>query len=249
MTVVLKLGGSVVTEKDAEETVDAAALDRAAAAVGDAWADGAVDRLVVVHGGGSFGHPRAAAHGVSRTEGTRDAGAVRDVHAAMRRLDDAVVAALADRGVPAVPVHPLSAAARDADDGLALDPTPVATLLGEGFVPVLHGDVVAHAGRGATVLSGDELVVHLAGALDAERVGMCSAVPGVLDADGAVVERVAAFDDVAGALGDAGATDVTGGMAGKVRALLSLDASAFVFDLDGLPAFLAGGEPGTRVDG
>ena len=249
MTVVLKLGGSVVTEKDAEETVDDAALDRAAGAVGVALADGAVDRLVVVHGGGSFGHPHAAARGVSRTEGTTDAAAVRAVHAAMGRLNDAVVARLADRGVPAVPVHPLSAAARNADGDLSLDPAPVATLLGEGFVPVLHGDVVAHAGRGATVLSGDELVAHLAGALGADRVGLCSAVPGVLDADGAVVERVRAVDEVADALGASDATDVTGGMAGKVRALLALDAPAFVFDLDGLSAFLAGGEPGTRVDG
>lgn len=245
MTVVLKLGGSVITVKEQEETVDEAALDRASAALADAG----IDRLVVVHGGGSFGHPRAEAYGISQTEPTRDADAVRDVHAAMRRLNDAVVDRLADRGVPAVPVHPLSAAARDADGDLSLATTPVATLLGEGFVPVLHGDVVVHAGRGATVLSGDEIVSHLARGLPADRVGLCSATPGVLDASGDVVERVTSYGDVAGALGGSGGTDVTGGMAGKVRALLDLERPSFIFDLDGLPAFLAGDEPGTRVDG
>jgi isopentenyl phosphate kinase len=239
---VLKLGGSVITEKDEPETVATDRLDRLAGAV--AAHEGP---LVVVHGGGSFGHPSASAHGVSTTDGSHDAAAVRGVHAAMQRLNDAVVAALADAGAPAVPVHPFSAAARDADGGLVLPADAVSTMLGEGFLPVLHGDVVAHAGAGVTVLSGDELVVSLAESLDADRVGLCSAVPGVLDADGAVVDRVESFDDVAAALGGSDATDVTGGMAGKVRELLALGAPAYVFDADGVAPFLGGESPGTRI--
>jgi len=73
-------------------------------------------------------------------------------------------------------------------------------------------------------------------------------VPGVLDADGDVVERVGSFADVADALGGSDATDVTGGMAGKVRALLALDATAFVFGLDDLAGFLAGRDVGTRIE-
>jgi isopentenyl phosphate kinase len=119
-------------------------------------------------------------------------------------------------------------------------------MLAESFVPVLHGDVVATANEGVTVLSGDEVVARVARDLDADRVGLCSTVPGVLDADDRVVERVSSLDDVA--LGESAATDVTGGMAGKVRALLALDAPAHVFDLDGLSAFLAGEAPGTVVD-
>jgi isopentenyl phosphate kinase len=69
----------------------------------------------------------------------------------------------------------------------------------------------------------------------------------VLDGSGAVIDRVESFEDVAAALGGSGETDVTGGMAAKVRALLDLDAPANVFDLDGLAAFLGGGDPGTRV--
>ncbi|MFB6068380.1 MAG: isopentenyl phosphate kinase [Halobacterium sp.] len=249
MTVVLKLGGSVVTEKDRPETVADDRLADLAAAVGDAVVgDGASD-LVVVHGGGSFGHPHAAEHGVSSTEGTRDAAAVRDVAGAMEALNDAVVDALADAGVPAVPVHPFSAGHRTGDGTLRLPQDGVAAMLAEGFVPVLHGDVVTHAGEGATIVSGDELVVHLAVGLDADRVGLCSTVPGVLDEDGDVVPRISAFEDVADALGESDATDVTGGMSGKVRALLDLGSPAFVFGPGGLRAFLAGEDAGTRIDG
>ncbi|AUV82365.1 acetylglutamate kinase [Salinigranum rubrum] len=245
MTTVLKLGGSVVTEKDNPEQVDEVSLARTT----DAVAGSEVERLVVVHGGGSFGHYHAATHGVTTTQGTHDSGAVADVHGAMKTLNRRVVDALLARDVPAVPVHPLSLGARDAEGDLTLPAGSVRTLLDEGFVPVLHGDLVAHRGKGTTVVSGDELVTSLAGSLDAERVGMCSTVPGVLDAEGEVIPHIGAFEDAAAALGGSDATDVTGGMAAKVRSLLSLGAPAFVFGPDGLGAFLAGEEAGTRIDG
>jgi len=242
VTAVLKLGGSGVTEKDDPETVD----DEALAAAADAVA-GSTDDLVVVHGGGSFGHHHAAEYGVSTTAGTHDVAGVQAIHGAMKRLNDAVVAALTERGVPAVPVHPFSAASRDADGSLSLPTEQVRTLLAEDFVPVLHGDLVAHRGEGATVCSGDELVVELAPAVDADRVGVCSTVPGVLDEADEVIDRITAFEDVAAVLGGSDATDVSGGMAGKVRALLSLSSPAHVFGPDALPEFVAGGEPGTTV--
>ncbi|MFB6117755.1 isopentenyl phosphate kinase [Halosegnis sp.] len=241
--VVLKLGGSVVTEKSTPETIAHDQLETLAADV--AAFDGS---LVVIHGGGSFGHHHASAHGVSRTEGTRDAAAVRAVTGAMRELNDAVVGALAAAGTPAVPVHPFSVASRDDEGTLSLPTGAVAGMLTAGFVPVLHGDLVVHAGEGATVLSGDELVTELARRLDAARVGVCSGVPGVLDEAGDVVERIDSYEEVAAALGGSDATDVTGGMASKVRELLALSAPAYVFDADGVGPFLAGESPGTRIN-
>jgi isopentenyl phosphate kinase len=246
MTVVLKLGGSVITEKDEPETVDQAALSAAVTAIVESAVG---DDIVIVHGGGSFGHHHAAEYGVSTTEGTRDVAGVQAIHGAMKRLNETVVDALTERGVPAVPVHPLSAAARDAGGKLDLPTGQVRTLLGEGFVPVLHGDVIAHTGEGVTVLSGDELIVELAAATGADRVGVCSTVPGVLDESGDVIDRIDAFADVATALGASDATDVSGGMAGKVRALLAMGAPALVFGPDALAEFLDGGSPGTTVAG
>ena len=244
MTTVLKLGGSVITHKGERESIDEDALDRAAAAVAAAPED-----LVVVHGGGSFGHPVADAHGISPSEGTQDAAAALDVHDTMALLSDAVVARIQNHGGAALPVHPLSAAVRDETGDLALGTAPVEAMLAEGFLPVLHGDVVVQTGVGVTIVSGDELVVALAEALSADRVGLCSAVPGVLDGRGDVVPRIDDFQAVADALGGSDATDVTGGMAAKVRALLALDAPASVFGLDHLEAFLEGGSPGTLVCG
>lgn len=242
MTTVLKLGGSVITRKDRPETVDPAALDRVAASVAKI-----PGRTVVVHGGGSFGHHHAAEHGVSSTEGTRDDEGIRAIHGAMTELNGVVVERLADAGVPAVPVHPFSSAGRRADGTLRLATDPIGAMLREGFVPVLHGDTVVHEGAGATIVSGDELVVTLANALDADRVGVCSSVPGVYDSDGNVVGRIECFGDIENAVAGSDATDVTGGMAGKVRELLELDVPAYVFDADGLETFAGGGKPGTEI--
>jgi isopentenyl phosphate kinase len=251
MVTVLKLGGSVITDKDRPETVDEDALGEAAAAIGAAIAgehgEDALSDLVVVHGGGSFGHHHASAHGVSDTAGTHDAAAVAAIHGAMRRLNDAVLDALHDEGVAAVPVHPLSAGHRDNGGSLTLPTGQVETLLAEGFTPVLHGDLVAHAGNGATVVSGDELVVAVAEALDATRLGLCSTVPGVLDEEGEVVAAIDSMAAVRDVLGESDSTDVTGGMAGKVRSLLDQPVPASIFDLDSLPAFLRGESPGTTV--
>lgn len=241
-TLVVKLGGSVVTKKDEPETVDRDALAATARALAEF--DGS---LVVVHGGGSFGHHHAAEHGVSTTAGTRDASGALAIHGAMAELNRVVVDALQDEGVSALPVHPLSAASRDLEGRLSLPTDQVGRMLDEGFVPVLHGDVVTHEGEGVTVLSGDELVVELAPAVAADRVGVCSTVPGVLD-DDAVVDRIESFDDVADVLGASDSTDVTGGMAGKIRALLELGVPAQVFGPGAIAAFVDGESPGTTVD-
>jgi isopentenyl phosphate kinase len=240
--IVLKLGGSVITDKDDPESVDGDALERAAASIADV-----PEPLILVHGGGSFGHPPAQRYGVSSTTGTTDATAIREIHAAMGRLNDAVMTSLARAGAPALPVHPLSAANRDRAADLSLPHGQVETMLGEGFLPVLHGDVVAHAGSGATVLSGDEVVVALGEGLDVDRVGICSAVPGVLDDRGRVIDVIESYDEVAELLGDSASTDVTGGMAGKVELLADLDLPAQVFGLEDLEAFFGGNTPGTSI--
>lgn len=252
---ILKLGGSVVTDKDERETVDMQTLPQVARAIGAATDRQATEgserqgraSIVVVHGAGSFGHHYAAKHDVSRTRATRDVEAIREIHDSMGRLNKAVLDFLGDAGVDAVPVRPFSASHRTPDADLHLYTDHVDAMLDEGFVPVLHGDIITHAGNGATILSGDEIVTELAAQLSATRVGLCSTVPGVLDDEDEVIGEIEAIDDVAAYLGESESTDVTGGMAAKVETLLDLDVPASIFGPDDLQAFLAGESVGTLV--
>ncbi len=245
MVTILKLGGSIITDKDQPETVDQVALDRASEAISQFLDTGG--NLVVVHGGGSFGHPYADKYDVSMTEGTDDAAALLEIHQAMGELTARVLESLHDQSVPALPVRPLSVAHRSANGDIEFPTAQIGTMLGEGFTPVINGDVVVHEGQGGTVLGGDGLVVTLADALDATQVGLCSSVPGVLDDDGVVIPEIVSYDDVADVLGGSESTDVTGGMAGKIRQLLALDMPASVFDLESLETFFETGSAGTVV--
>jgi isopentenyl phosphate kinase len=232
--VILKIGGSVLTDKDDEETVSDSFED-----ILGAVARSAPEDLVLVHGAGSFGHPHAASHGID--DETPSRGGAYETHAAVVRLNRRVVETLNDHGVDAFPVHPSSFAWRD--DGTGVSTGGVDRLRSAGFLPVVHGDVVADSRGGVSVLSGDEIAVELADT--DETVGMCTSAGGVLDEEGNRLERVSTVEQIT-ELGD-GTTDVTGGIRGKVERLLSVPSGGRVFGAEEIDAYLAGDDVGTLV--
>lgn len=221
MVQLVKLGGSVLTDKRGEPAVRTDDLARLAKEIA-----GVDDEIVVVHGAGSFGHPLAKEfrlkHGLRR-EGAVEAMA--EVHADVRRLDLAVLDALREAGLPAVSFAPwgLYACADGRPGGWNF--VPFHRALGMGLVPVTHGDVVLDTTRGVTIASGDQLIEALASFARPSRVvfaidqdGVFSAPPGT---DGAKLLHEPDDLAVEDAMLDAdttGAPDVTGGMAGKLQA-------------------------------
>ena len=64
--IILKIGGSVVTDKDGELAAKTEVINRIAEEIKRAD----IDNLILVHGGGSFGHPTAKKYGIK--EGLKD---------------------------------------------------------------------------------------------------------------------------------------------------------------------------------
>ncbi|MFW5984154.1 MAG: isopentenyl phosphate kinase [Halobacteria archaeon] len=231
---ILKIGGSVLTEKDDEEVLAENFED-----ILKVVAYSAPDDLVLVHGAGSFGHPHAVRHGIGEDTPSREGGY--ETHAAVARLNRRVVETLDRHGTDALPVHPSSCAWRDG--GTCIAPEAVERLRTAGFLPVAHGDVIADSRGGVSVLSGDELAVELAA--EDERVGMCTSAGGVLDEAGDRMERVSSVEELTELSGDT--DDVTRGIRGKVERLLSLPSGGRVFGPDEIGAYLDGEEVGTLV--
>jgi isopentenyl phosphate kinase len=144
-------------------------------------------------------------------------------------------------------VHPLSVAWRDSDSLLHFPSQHVLSLLESGFVPVIHGDIVTTAEKGATIVSGDELVTNLSNSIPTKRIGFCTSTPGVLDPSGNVIPRLSSQQKGNSSITHSSATDVTGGMAGKIKELANTNAPVSIFDLPNLEAFLKGSNPGTLV--
>lgn len=244
-TVILKLGGSVITDKSKECTIDHARLREIADQI--AARDGTTH--VIVHGAGSCGHPEARRYRINDGLDAKTVPGVYFTHAAVSRLNAAVVGALRDAGVEAIGIHPLDLALAEGGRLASLETRHIAEMIRYGIVPVLHGDVVMDRLKGACIVSGDQLVTRFAVALGSRRVGLATDVAGVLQ-DGAVVSRI--DRGMVGTLdvGGSGNTDVTGGMRGKLEELLALaDAGtdSHIFHVSKVGRFLDGAEHGGTI--
>lgn len=221
----LKLGGSLITDKTGVEVVRPDVLKRLADEIGRARGRDSDLRLVIGHGGGSFGHVAAARHntrqGVSTVEAWRS---FAEVHAAMARLNRLVVEALLAAGVPALSLQPSAMAACENGRIITMNTAPVQAALQAGLVPVVYGDVAFDGRRGGTIISTEEIMVALAGDLRPLWLLLAGVTDGVLDQAGRLIPVItpATVPQIEAALGGSHGTDVTGGMSSKVRGMLAL---------------------------
>jgi isopentenyl phosphate kinase len=245
---ILKLGGSVITDKSADCAVNRAQLASVAGAIAGVRTGG----LLMIHGAGSCGHPEAKRYHLDQGASAGNTDGIFVTHRAVSGLNDAVVAALRKKGVAAVGIHPLHTGIADNGRLVGFECRHLEKMLMLGMVPVIHGDVVMDLSKGACIVSGDQLVRYLAVALRINRVGLATDVPGVLDG-GVVVPAITRKTVPALQIGSSSHTDVTGGMRGKIDELLILADAGIrsdIFHVSRIPDFLAGsGHGGTIVRG
>lgn len=217
---IVKLGGSVITVKDEPMTADHGNLRRLAEEIKAAWPT----PLVMVHGGGSFGHPVAKKYGIA--EGFKSEQQVMGftrTHQAMVSLNTAVVDALLDEGIPAISMAPSSFITTNDGRITRGDFENVGRLVVKGMLPVLYGDAVIDRTQGFSILSGDQLAVHLAVSMGASRIIFGVDVDGVYTSNPKLspqarlietlpLEKIEGFVEIGKSL----TTDVTGGMMGKI---------------------------------
>jgi isopentenyl phosphate kinase len=243
---VLKIGGSIITDKSQPEKARPEEIKRVADEVATACHD-----LILVHGAGSFGHIPASRYGLPERWSPRG---LLETHESVARLNTLVVEALACSGANPMPVHPFSSLfLRDGRiAGFSLG--PVSAMIENGLLPVLHGDVAMDITRRAGIVSGDQLVPYLAKSLKAEVVAVGTNVDGVMRG-GKTIPEIGKRDlpTLAGAVGESSQVDVTGGMRGKLIELLELaeagiESTIFNASLEGqIKRALRGEAVGTRV--
>lgn len=225
--VFLKLGGSLITEKSQPATLRVDALARAVGELAAARQAHPGLRMLLGHGSGSFGHIPAKQYG------TR--GGVRseqewlgfvEVWRQAAALNRAVMDALEAAGLPAIAFPPSAAVGAAAGRVQHWNLLPLHAALEAGLLPVVYGDVVFDSEMGGTILSTEDLFAHLASELRPARILLAGDEAGVLAhyPNGAVVRKITpvSYASLAALPGAAAAADVTGGMAGKVEAMLEV---------------------------
>lgn len=222
--IVLKLGGSLLTHKDGRFSMREGVLQRVAAEI-----KAAREPLVVVHGGGSFGHPVAREYELH--EGYKSPSQIRGValtRRAMSEFNRVVVEALIDAGLNAISLQTSALALCDGGKLVSLDIRIVEGFLNLGLTPVLYGDVVLDAKQGFCILSGDRIVSHLSRRLKPSRIILAIDKDGVFDRDpghrGATLVKEVNEDNYKMVLASLRnpRVDVTGGLRGKLLELLML---------------------------
>jgi isopentenyl phosphate kinase len=224
----LKLGGSLLTDKTATETVRPDVLARIASEIAAARAVQPELQLLIGHGSGSFGHVAAARHGTrAGVEGAAAWAGFAEVSGAAARLNRMVSDALLAAGVPAISLQPSASAICEDGELVELATAPVEAALAAGLVPLLYGDVAIDRVRGGTIISTEQVLAFVARQLPPQWLLLAGDTEGVLDRDGALIPHIhpGNFQAIAPLLGGSRGTDVTGGMAGKVHAMLALAAA------------------------
>lgn len=223
--VALKLGGSVITDKEKLMIPNLNAIHRLAKEIADAN----IEQLIVVHGGGSFGHPWAKQYKIK--EGYKHPSQVEwftRIHQAMLKLNKLVVDALIRNNIAAFSISPSSCIITKAGRVQVFYDSTITRLLETGFVPVLFGDAVLDHSIKFTILSGDQLVATLATRLKADKIVLGADVDGLYTADPKTdssaqlihhitLQRLKAMMH---RVEQAKVTDVTGGMLGKISELI-----------------------------
>ena len=224
-TIILKLGGSAITIKEKPFTANHSVIENLAREIAKAK----VPHLVLVHGGGSFGHPLAKEYAIS--EGLKDPSQIigfSKTHNAMTILNRLVVETLIQCNIPAVGLAPSSFIVTKSGRIEKMDVNIISKILEMGFVPVLYGDAVLDTRKGFTILSGDQLVASLAIIFDADRIILGVDVDGLYtddpksDPSAKLIEQ-ANLNELKREhswIDKAKVTDVTGGMYGKIIELI-----------------------------
>ncbi len=216
--VLVKLGGSIVTDKDRDASFRRAVTRRLLSEIAKADVP-----VILFHGAGSYGHPLVKEAGLDVPPvGPSKRDAVTATLASVTRLhaEILVVAAAAGLKPVSVPIHAMMEANAGALGDLPVD--FIEDLLRDGFMPVLHGSMVPDDTNGWSVVSADRLMAALAEDVEPRLAVFATNVDGVLDANGDVLPEVQSEEGLVLTTG-AGA-DVTGSMQAKVRAALQLAA-------------------------
>ncbi|MCK5587579.1 MAG: isopentenyl phosphate kinase family protein [Candidatus Lokiarchaeota archaeon] len=214
---ILKLGGSVITDKSKQNHINMQTIQRIAEEVSTATS---TISLLLVHGGGSFGHPIAKKYQIHKGWYSPEQKiGFSETRRAMMTLNKTVIDIFLAEGIPVVSVQPSACTLTNSGRITHMDLEPTRSLLKFGFVPVLFGDAVMDISQGIAILSGDQIVTYLAKELAVKKVIFGTNVDGLLNSDNEVIPEInhQNFKTLLKLAKESVASDVTGGMFGKLQ--------------------------------
>ncbi|MHA1269381.1 MAG: isopentenyl phosphate kinase [Candidatus Helarchaeota archaeon] len=156
---ILKLGGSLITDKDIPFSIRQGILQKCIKQI--ISYDG---RVILIHGGGSFGHPVAKEfkiiNGFDPTIPNQILG-LSKTHKVMNQLNSIIINNLIDNECPAISIQPSSIFIKNNKGYTTYSINIIENLLNFNIIPVLYGDIVLDTHNSFSIISGDQIAVEL----------------------------------------------------------------------------------------
>lgn len=228
---ILKIGGSIITDKSSEEPkANLDVIKRIEKEISNSYERDKFN-LIIVTGAGSYGHPivkRTKIHeGIKNEE---QLSAFAETQRLQNEFNSIFTKYLIDIGIPAIPCQPSSSAVMQSKNLIHLDTKAIEGFLKIGLIPVLFGVPAYDEEQNCSILSGDQIAPYLAKKLKAIKIIHATDVDGIFTDDPKKNENAKLIreinqnnlNDVKKWLAGSSNIDVTGGMFGKVSELLDL---------------------------
>lgn len=221
----IKLGGSLITDKRQRATPRKGTLRRLAYELRAALDAAPQLQILLGHGSGSFGHWEAQQYGTRQgVSTTAQWHGFAQVSAVAARLNRLVVDIFLDVGVPVISLQPSASVSATRGQIYDVSAHTISQAYAHGLVPLIYGDVAFDSAWGGTILSTEALFFHLSAQLHPARILLLGNAPGVLDNAKHVIPHITptTYAQIEPHLHGSRYTDVTGGMADKVKRMIDL---------------------------
>jgi isopentenyl phosphate kinase len=214
--VVLKLGGSLITNKDVPLSVNKSALTKVGRAINQSGLPNKEIGLILIHGGGSFGHYYAKKFHLSREPKRIKLVGITRTSSAMLRLHSFVIESLLSEGVATETIQPSELLKPNLSSITENGLRHIRNSLTNGLVPISFGGVGITESK-AFVISGDDICKAVATTMKVGKVIFAMDVDGVY-ADSRMIGKIIPQLSIRNAVDTRTRFyDVTGGLESKLR--------------------------------
>lgn len=224
----IKLGGSLITEKNKENTLKEDTLFRVLSEIVAASKTNK-EHYLLGNGQGSFAHIPAKKYQ------TKDGFVNRDsvygmavTHHSAGHLTRIIIDYLLKKDVPAIRYHLSNALVLNNDTVLPQKLDVLFSYLDAGLIPVTCGDVLVDSEKGCTIWSTEKIFNYIISCMHlsdykVSKVLHVTDVDGVLDQTGTVISKITPQDsDILSLVSGSSGIDVTGGMRHKIEESFNL---------------------------
>ncbi|MCL2143851.1 MAG: isopentenyl phosphate kinase [Methanomassiliicoccaceae archaeon] len=221
--ILIKLGGSVITDKSAFKRFNKERVSGLCREIKDSGKD-----VMIVHGAGSFGHVLSKEHGLQNGYKSKEQiSAFAKVSRDVRELNLMMISELIDAGIPPVSVPTGSCFIMDDRELIMNNDEIIREYVKLGIVPVMFGDVVLDRKKGFGICSGDTIMKYLADVFSPEAVIFVSDVDGLYDRDPKISKDAKLISEVTPDImrtipSETTVADVTGGVHAKIMTMLDM---------------------------